>query len=75
MAIVYCWCFIYCLKFDVTGYSVPRATFYALGIVTLGYLMLSVALTLMVPYNMVSVSASLTAAFAYHDVSIQSCIP
>ncbi|KAF0287414.1 Cationic amino acid transporter 4 [Amphibalanus amphitrite] len=51
------------------GYSVPRATFYALGIVTFGYVALSVALTLMVPFNLVSVRAALTAAFAFHNVS------
>ena len=54
---------------SLAGYSVPRATFYALGIVTFGYVALSLALTLMVPFNMVSVRAPLTAAFAYHGVS------
>ncbi|XP_037076504.1 cationic amino acid transporter 4-like [Pollicipes pollicipes] len=50
------------------GYSVPRATFYAMGVVTVGYLLVTTTLTLMVPYNLVNVDAALAEAFAFHGV-------
>jgi len=48
------------------GYSVPRATFYAMGIVTIGYLLVSTSLTLMVPYDHINVNAALPGAFIYN---------
>lgn len=46
------------------SFSIPMATVISMGIVTLGYILVSSALTLLVPYYEISVTAALPDAFA-----------
>lgn len=46
------------------SFSIPMATVLSMGIVTLGYILVSAALTLLVPYYEVNPSAALPEAFA-----------
>lgn len=51
------------------AFSIPVATFVSMSIVTIGYIFISSALTLMVPYTTIHPSAALPEAFAAHGVT------
>ena len=51
------------------SFSIPVATFVSMGIVSLGYICVSAALTLMVPYTTTNPTAALPDAFAAHGVT------
>lgn len=48
------------------SFSIPVATFVSMGIVSLGYICVSAALTLMVPYTLITPSSALPDAFQAH---------
>lgn len=51
------------------SFSIPVATFVSMSIVSLGYICVSAALTLMVPYTLINPTAALPDAFAAHGVT------
>ncbi|XP_015432378.1 PREDICTED: cationic amino acid transporter 4 [Dufourea novaeangliae] len=50
------------------GYSIPRATMFSMGIVTIGYVMVGAALTLVVPYWNINPAAALPEAFSSRGI-------
>ncbi|XP_043511335.1 cationic amino acid transporter 4 [Frieseomelitta varia] len=50
------------------GYSIPRATLFSMAIVTIGYMMVGAALTLVVPYWEINPTAALPEAFSSRGV-------
>ncbi|CAL7950767.1 unnamed protein product [Xylocopa violacea] len=50
------------------AYSIPRATLYSMAIVTIGYVMVSAALTLVVPHWSINPTAALPEAFSARGV-------
>ena len=51
------------------SFSIPVATFVSMGLVSVGYVSVSAALTLMVPYSTINPTAALPDAFAAHGVT------
>lgn len=51
------------------SFSIPVATFISMTLVTVGYICVSAALTLMVPYTIINPVAALPDAFATHGVT------
>lgn len=51
------------------SFSIPVATFVSMAIVSLGYICVSAALTLMVPYTLINPTAALPDAFAAHGIT------
>ncbi|XP_043260021.1 cationic amino acid transporter 4 [Colletes gigas] len=51
------------------GYSIPRATLLSMAIVTIGYVLVGAALTLVVPYYNINPTAALPEAFSSRGVS------
>nr|CAH7723545.1 unnamed protein product [Callosobruchus chinensis] len=47
------------------SFSIPMSTVISMGIVTLGYILVSAALTLLVPYNEINPNAALPEAFSH----------
>lgn len=50
------------------SFSIPVATFVSMAVVTLGYISVSAALTLMIPYPYINPESALADAFGYHGV-------
>jgi cationic amino acid transporter 4 len=51
------------------SFSIPVATFVSMSVVSLGYICVSAALTLMVPYTLINPTAALPDAFASHGIT------
>lgn len=51
------------------SFSIPVATFVSMSVVSLGYMCVSAALTLMVPYTLINPTAALPDAFASHGIT------
>lgn len=51
------------------AYSIPRATLISMTIVTIGYVMVGAALTLVIPYQSINPMAALPEAFSSRGIS------